>query len=106
MPPAVRGDDGVDRPSAWRAACIQRTPSLGAVGHLEDMRDHVVRARIAGFSARAVCAIVFGPLVLAAFLEAEGVHGEHGVVARQVASTRRAAPPPRAPCMRATSPMT
>ena len=92
VPPAVRRDDGVDAP----AVDVRVHPAhacVGASGHLEHVRHHVMRACVERVQRQRRVRGFLGALVLAALLEAERMHRQHGVVARQIA--RQAAAPPR-----------
>ncbi len=93
VPPAVRGDDG--RRPMRRLLVHPAHTRVGPVGHLEDMRHHVVRSRVERIQGQRGTGGIFGTLVLAAFLESEGMHDQHGVVAGHVARTTPAALPPR-----------
>ena len=88
VPPAMRRDDGVDAP-AGDVLVHPAHAGVGALGHLEHMRHHVVRPRVECVQGERCAGGLFGALVLAAFLEAEGVHRQHRVVARQFARPRR-----------------
>jgi hypothetical protein len=59
-----------------------------ALSHLENMRHHVVCPSVYHVQGQRGAGGLFGALVLAAFLETEGVHGQHGVIAWKLARPR------------------
>ena len=68
---------------------IQRMPASARLGHLEDMRHHVVCPRIVRVQCQRFPGNSLGARVLAAFLQTECMHGEQRIVTGQVARPRR-----------------
>jgi hypothetical protein len=62
---------------------------IGAAGHLEDMRHHVVRARLERIDRERIVRHALGPCMLAVLAEREGAHRQHRGMAGQLARPRR-----------------
>ena len=88
MPPAVRGDHRIRLPLV--PVLDQPAHSgLGPIGHFENVRHHVVRARVLAIEGERRKRRPLRALKISRLLETEGMHREHGGIAGKVARPGR-----------------
>ena len=88
MPPAVRGDHRIRLPPVPVLAQPVHS-GLGPIGHFEDVRHHVVRARVRAIESEGRKRRPLRALKITRLLESECMHREHGGIAGKVARPGR-----------------
>src|SRR4051812_43655246 len=91
VPPIVDGGEAFRRPAV--AVADHPGDAFGmAAPHLHHMRDGMLRPAVPRLEIDGAAAVLLGFGIFAVFLEAEGLHAEHRMIARRRRRPSRACP--------------